>query len=245
MKKNSDVFLEVRNLHKWYGRVHAVKGVSFLIKQGEIIGLIGDNGAGKSTVVKILSGYHQPDAGEIWVDGQKVILRSPAHARSLGIETVYQEQALVDLMSITRNFFMGRELTTKAGFLNFRKMNEICISVLKQMGLSIKSPTTVVRQLSGGEKQGVAIGRAMFFRARLVLLDEPTRNLSVREVQRVLEFIKNLKNLNISAVFVSHNIYHVYDISDRFLIMAKGELIGDVEKDKVSVEELINLLTTH
>lgn len=242
---NGSVLIEVKNLHKWYGKIHAVKGVSFSIKEGEIIGLIGDNGAGKSTLIKILSGYHQPDAGEIWVNGQKVVLRSPAHARSLGIETVYQEQALVDLMSIARNFFMGREMTAKAGFLDFRRMNEICMSVLRQMGLSIKSPTTMVRQLSGGEKQGVAIGRAMFFKARLVLLDEPTRNLSVREVQRVLEFIKNLKHLNISVVFVSHNIYHVYNISDRFLIMAKGELIKDVEKSNVSVEELINALTTH
>ncbi|MEM1867556.1 MAG: ATP-binding cassette domain-containing protein [Thermosphaera sp.] len=241
----SSVLIEVKNLHKWYGKVHAVKGVSFSIKKGEIIGLIGDNGAGKSTLIKILSGYYQPDAGEIYVDGQKVLIRSPSHARSLGIETVYQEQALVDLMSITRNFFMGRELTNKAGFLDFKKMNDECITILRQMGLSINSPATPVRQLSGGEKQGIAIGRAMYFRARIVLLDEPTRNLSVKEVHRVLEFIKSLKQLNISVVFVSHNIYHVYDISDRFLIMAKGELIKDVAKGKISVEELINTLTIH
>ncbi|MEM1589777.1 MAG: ATP-binding cassette domain-containing protein [Candidatus Bathyarchaeia archaeon] len=241
----SSVLIEVKNLHKWYGKVHAVKGVSFSIKKGEIIGLIGDNGAGKSTLIKILSGYYQPDAGEIYVDGQKVLIRSPSHARSLGIETVYQEQALVDLMSITRNFFMGRELTNKAGFLDFKKMNDECITILRQMGLSINSPATPVRQLSGGEKQGIAIGRAMYFKARIVLLDEPTRNLSVKEVHRVLEFIKSLKQLNISVVFVSHNIYHVYDISDRFLIMAKGELIKDVTKEKTSVEELINTLTIH
>lgn len=238
-------FIEAKNLHKWYGRVHAVKGVSFAINQGEIVGLIGDNGAGKSTLIKILAGYHQPDEGHLCVNGQKVVIKSPAHARSLGIETVYQEQALVDLMTVARNFFMGREPTTKFGFLNFERMNKECMDVIRKMGLSISSPTTLVKNLSGGEKQGVAIGRAMHFKARIVLLDEPTRNLSVKEVQKVLEFIKNLKQLGISAVFVSHNIYHVYDVADRFLVMAKGELIKDVKKEETSIDELVKVLTTH
>jgi simple sugar transport system ATP-binding protein len=245
LMKNQIPFIEVREAHKWYGKVHAVKGVSFTINQGEIIGLIGDNGAGKSTLIKILAGYHRPDAGEIYIQGERVNIKSPAHARSLGIETVYQEQALVDLMSVTRNFFMGREITTRGGFLDFRKMDAECMNVIRTMGLSISSPKTLVKQLSGGEKQGVAIGRAMYFKAKLVLLDEPTRNLSVKEVQKVLDFIKNLKELGIATIFVSHNIYHVFDVSDRFLVMARGELIKDAQKETTTIEELISTITKH
>lgn len=237
--------VEVRDVHKWYGKVHAVKGASFAIGRGEIVGLIGDNGAGKSTLIKILAGYHRADRGEVFIEGRRVEIKSPAHSRSLGIETVYQEQALVDSMSVARNFFMGREPVRFAGFLDKGKMRRECMRVLLDMGLSIKSPDLLVSSLSGGEKQGVAIGRAMYFKAKLVLLDEPTRNLSVKEVRRVLSFVESLKVANISVIFVTHNLYHVYPVADRFLIMAKGEIIRDVAKDQTSIEDLTETLATH
>lgn len=233
--------IEARNIHKWYGKVHAVNGVNFIVNRGEIMGLIGDNGAGKSTLIKVLSGYHSPNEGEIFIDGEKVKINSPSDARALGIETVYQEQALVDSMSLARNFYMGREPANRAGFLNKQKMNE-CIKILHRIGLFIKSPDLLVRSLSGGEKQGVAIGRAMHFKAKLVLLDEPTRALSVKEVRTVLDFVKEFKEANISVIFITHNLQHVYDIADRFLVLKNGEAIKDIEKNATSVEELTESL---
>ncbi|MBA7526836.1 Fructose import ATP-binding protein FrcA [subsurface metagenome] len=233
--------MKVRNIHKWYGKVHAVNGVSFIVNRGEIIGLVGDNGAGKSTLIKVLSGYHRPNEGEIFIEGEKVKINSPSHARALGIETVYQEQALVDSMSLARNFYMGREPVNRAGFLNKQKMNE-CIKILHRIGLFIKSPDFLVRSLSGGEKQGVAIGRAMYFKAKLVLLDEPTTALSVKEVRTVLDFVKEFKEANISVIFITHNLQHVYAIADRFLILEKGKAVKDIEKDATSVEELTEAL---
>jgi len=229
--------MEATDIHKWYGRVHAVNGVSFTINRGEILGLIGDNGAGKSTLVKVLSGYHRQDRGEIFIEGEKVNIASPADARALGIETVYQERALVDSMSLARNFYMGREPVSHTGFLKKRKMAE-CINVLKKIGLSISSPDYLVSNLSGGQRQGVAIGRAMYFMAKLVLLDEPTTALSVKEVQRVLGLVREFKEANISVIFITHNLQHVYDIADRFLVLDNGEKVKDVKKDATSVEDL-------
>ncbi len=233
--------LETKNIHKWYGKIHAVNGVSFTIDKGEILGLIGDNGAGKSSLLKVLSGYHCQDQGEIFIEGEKVVINSPADARELGIETVYQERALVDSMSLARNFYMGREPVNRAGFLNKRKMAE-CIDVLKEIGLTINSPDYLVANLSGGQRQGVAIGRAMYFKAKMVLLDEPTTALSVKEVHRVLDLVLEFKAAGIAVIFITHNIQHVYDISDRFLILENGEKIKDIEKAGTSVKELSEVL---
>ena len=233
--------LEAKEIHKWFAKVHAVSGVSFTIRRGESVGLIGDNGAGKSTLIKVLSGYHRPDKGEVFIEGKKVKIDFPARARALGIETVYQEQALVDLMSVARNMFMGREPVKRAGFLHKKKMHE-CMGVLHQMGLSIKSPDVIVRYLSGGEKQGVAIARAMYFEAKLVILDEPTRALSVKEAQTVLDFIGQLRQENVSVIFITHNLHHVYSVVERFLIMRKGKLVEDVKKEETSVEQLTEVL---
>ena len=229
--------VEVRNIHKWFGKVHAVDDVSFAVQKGEIVGLVGDNGAGKSTVIKVLSGYHPSDGGEILIDGQRVQIKSPSDARAFGIETVYQEQALVELMSVARNMFMGREPVRFARFLDRRKMND-CIAVLHGLGLSIDSPDLVVANLSGGEKQGVAIARAMYFKAKLVIFDEPTRNLSIKEAQTVLDFIEGLKQESISVIFITHNLHHVYSVAERFLAMRKGKLVDDVQKENTSIEQL-------
>ena len=231
------LLMKATGIHKWYGKIHAVRGVDFTIKRGEILGLIGDNGAGKSSLLKVLSGYHHQDKGEIFIEGEKVKISSPADARAMGIETVYQERALVDSMSLARNFYMGREPVGAAGFLDRRKMAE-CMDVLKKIGLTINSPDYLVSNLSGGQRQGVAIGRAMYFKAKLVLLDEPTTALSVKEVNRVLELVKEFKEANISVIFITHNLQHVYDIADRFLVLENGEKVKDIEKDATSLVEL-------
>ncbi len=229
--------MEATDIHKWYGKIHAVNGISFSIKRGEIIGLIGDNGAGKSSLLKVISGYHHQDKGEIFIEGKKANIISPAYAQALGIETVYQERALVDSMSLARNFFMGREPQRHAGFLNKIKMAE-CIDVLQKLGLTINSPDYLVGNLSGGQRQGVAIGRAIYFKAKLVLLDEPTTALSVKEVHKVLDLVLEFKEENISVIFITHNIQHVYDIADRFLVLDNGKKVEDIEKDATSVEDL-------
>jgi simple sugar transport system ATP-binding protein len=230
--------VEMKNIHKYFGKIRAVNGVNFEIGQAEIVGLIGDNGAGKSTLIKILSGYHRADEGEIFVEGEKVEINSPKDARNLRIETVYQDRALVDQMSVTRNIFMGREIAKKWGFLERNKMNEESSAILDDMGLSIKSTDAYVKFLSGGEKQGVAIARAMYFKAKLVILDEPTMALSIKEVRRVLEFVRALKKEGISVVFITHNLYHVYPIADRFCVMTRGKVVKDVKKENTSLEEL-------
>lgn len=229
--------VEMRDIHKWFGKVHAVDDVSFAIEKGEIVGLVGDNGAGKSTLIKVLSGYHPSDGGGILIEGHVGQIKSPSDARVYGIETVYQEQALVELMSVARNMFMGREPIRFANFLDTRKMND-CMGIIHDLGLSIDSPDLPVRNLSGGEKQGVAIARAMYFKAKLVIFDEPTRNLSIKEAQKVLDYIKGLKQENISVIFITHNLHHVYSVADRFLAMRKGKLVADVKKENTSIEQL-------
>lgn len=235
----NEPILEVRNVSKSFGRVEAVKNVSFQIKKGgEVIGLIGDNGAGKSTLIKILAGYHKKDEGEIFMNGEKVEIGSPREARNLGIETVYQNQALVESLSVARNMFLGREITKFGGTLDKEKMRKKTMEITQDMGLSIPSSETPVATLSGGERQGLAIARAMYFRANIVILDEPTTALSVKESRKVKEFVERLKSQNISVIYISHNLEKVYPVSDRILIMEDGELIEDCEKDETTVQEL-------
>lgn len=229
---------EMRGIHKWFGKIHAVDDASFTVRKGEVVGMVGDNGAGKSTLIRILAGYHRPDNGEIFVEGRKVKIDSPSNARALKIETVYQDQALVGLMSVARNIFMGREPVKRAGFLDKEKMNNESMKILRDMGLSIKSPNDEVKFLSGGEKQGTAIARAMYFEAKLVILDEPTATLSVKEAQTVLEFVKRLKKENIAVIFITHNLYHVHPVADRFLVMRRGKIVKDALKKDTSVKKL-------
>lgn len=232
---------EMRNIHKWYGKVHAVDGASLTINKGEILGLLGDNGAGKTTLIKVLSGYHRPNDGEVFIEGKKVRINSPKEATALGIETVYQEQALVDSMSVARNFFMGREPVKWAGFLDKQKMNE-CMIPLHAMGLSIKSPDILVKSLSGGEKQGSALSRAMHFKAKLVILDEPTRALAVKEISNVMDFVNKLKEANIGVIFITHTLSQVHSIADRFVVMDKGKIVKEIKRDEVSLDELTEVL---
>lgn len=230
------------NIHKWFGRVHAVRGVDFAVKPAEIVGLVGDNGAGKSTLIKVLSGFHQPDRGDVYFEGKKVRITSSRDARRLGIETVYQEQALAPHMSISRNIFMGREPATSLGFLDKNTMDGESMEALRGIGLHLRSPDDLIGMLSGGERQGVAIARAVHFKAKLVILDEPTIALSIREARQVLEFIKQLKNEGIAAIFITHNLYHVFPVAERFVVLSQGKKVGDVRKKDTSIDELSELI---
>jgi simple sugar transport system ATP-binding protein len=228
--------LRLRNIHKWFEKVHALNGINLDVYPGEIVGLIGDNGAGKSTLVKILSGVLRPDEGEIFWEGKKVKISSVQDARKLGIETVHQERGFVDCFSISKNIFLGREPKKPLFFLNivdYGEMKKEAQKVINWLNLKV-DPNQEMRFASGGEKQGVVVGRAMYFKAKLVILDEPTRALSVAGVERVLEFTEALKNSGISCIFVTHTLHQIFKIGDRFVILYRGEKKLDVEKKEFS-----------
>jgi simple sugar transport system ATP-binding protein len=237
--------VEMKNIHKWFGKVHALKGVDFSVNPSEVVALVGDNGAGKSTLIKILTGVLSQDKGEIYFNGKKVKFSSPREARDNGIETIYQEQALADDLSVARNMFMGKELQRSAGplkLLDLKNMKKESEKILSELGLSISSMDQEARFCSGGERQGIAIARAMYFKAKLVIMDEPTRALGVTAVQRVLELVKELKRRGISVIFISHNLYHAYAVADRFVVLVRGEKVGDCPKKDTSIEKLTELL---
>jgi len=240
--KSGKSLVKMVNIGKWFGKVHALEGIDFQVRCSEVVGLVGDNGAGKSTLIKVLSGYHLADKGEIYFEGKKVNITSSLHARKLGIETVYQEQALAPNLSISRNIFMGREPVRSLGFMNKKSMDRESMEALESIGLHLRSPDALITMLSGGERQGVAIARALHFKAKLVILDEPTIALSVREAQQVLEFIKQLKREGISVIFITHNLYHVFPSADRFVVLTRGEKIADIQKKDTSIDDLFELI---
>ena len=239
---NQNYLVQMRDIHKWFGKVCALSGVSFEVGDNEIVGLVGDNGAGKSTLIKILSGFHPADKGEIYFEGRKANINNPKDAKKLGIETVYQEQALAPHISISRNIFMGREPTKSFGFLDKQRMNAESLDTLSKIGLRLSDPQTAVEALSGGQRQGVAIARVLYFKAKLVILDEPTIALSVKESQQVLKFMTQLKAEGISVIFITHNIYHAYQIAERFVILDHAENIANIKKEDTSVEHLSEII---
>lgn len=232
--------LEARDIVKRYGWFVALNNMSFAIGRAEVVALLGDNGAGKSTLVKMMSGINPPTSGEIRINGTPVRLNSRADSEAAGIETIYQDIALVDSMSITRNIFMGREITTRLGFLDLRKMEEIAIEILgSAVQISgIDNPRKEVGFLSGGQKQAVAIARAVYFKRNILLLDEPTSALSVRETEHLLGYVRELKKEGTSSVLVTHNLYHAYMVCDRFVVMSHGAKVFEAAKEDTSIEEL-------
>ncbi len=232
--------LALRGIVKNYGRVQALCDVDFELNQGEIVGLLGDNGAGKSTLIKLMSGVVQKDAGRIFWYAKPVELRSRQDSAELGIETIYQDAALVDTMSITRNIFMGREITNRLGFMDHARMRSIATKVLEsavQIG-GIESPDKLVGNLSGGQKQAVAIARAVYFKRQVLLLDEPTSALSVRATEALLDYIRQLRADGVSSVLVTHNLYHAYQVCDRFVVMSHGQKVYEVLKHDTSIDAL-------
>ncbi|MDR0366197.1 MAG: ATP-binding cassette domain-containing protein [Bifidobacteriaceae bacterium] len=236
--------LRAQGIVKSFGSVRALQGVDLDVAKGEILGLIGDNGAGKSTLIKILSGFEVPDAGTIEIDGVQRVLRSPKQARALGIETVYQEQALADDVTVARNLFLGKELRRRVAFwkvLDDSAMRAESKKMLEELRLRV-DVDQAARFCSGGERQGIAISRAIYFNAKVVILDEPTNALGVVAVDRVLSLVAGLKERGISCIFISHNIQHVVDICDRIVMFVHGSKVLDVPTEQTSTAELISLL---
>lgn len=240
----ADWILKLENINKWFGKLHVLTDINLEFRPSEVVGLVGDNGAGKSTLIKTVSGYHQAEEGSIYWDGNKVKIKYPKDARALGIETVYQEQALAPHLSIARNVFMGREPSVAAGFLKSKEMEEESIKAIQGLGLRIPSMNVTVSKLSGGQRQGVAIARALHFEARLVILDEPTVALSVGEVKEVLEFVTLLKEKGVAVIFITHNIHHVYSVADRIIVLAQGQVVQDIETKDTTVDGISDMIVS-
>jgi simple sugar transport system ATP-binding protein len=238
--------LEMTNISKTFGEVQALRAVDFHVGNNEIVGLLGDNGAGKSTLIKIITGYHHPDpGGKINFKGERIERLTVAGARELGIEAVYQEKALADKQTLWRNIFMGREMTTTLGILDIHGMREETQRLMvEMMGFTSAAitPETLVRTMSGGERQGVAIVRALHFNAELIILDEPTMGLSVSETQKTLDFVRGIKRAGKSCLFIDHNIFHVYPVVDRIVILDRGRVAGEFEQGHITLDELTQKL---
>jgi simple sugar transport system ATP-binding protein len=241
----ADHLIELRDIRKSYGNVYALGGVDLHVDLGEVVGLIGDNGAGKSTLIKILAGAVKPTSGEIIVRGKAVTGWNAARSREAGIETVFQDRALAVQQSIVRNIFMGRELAGRFGWLHVSKEVEEARRLMREIGFTSKvfSPHSIVGQLSGGERQGVAIARAIYKEADLIILDEPTTALSLTETAKVFHFVRQVKASGHSILFIGHNIHHVFEIADRFVVLDRGRVVRTADKSEVgSAEELINFM---
>lgn len=235
------LLVEMKNITKHFGGVVALKEVDFQVGYQEIVGLVGDNGAGKSTLIKILAGVHNADKGEIFFEGRKVEIRNPMDAKNLGIETVFQELALVDNLDVTENIFLGRELT-KFGLVDHKRMEYEAQRLLNELKIEIDSVRTRVRNLSGGQRQGVALSRAFYVVPKLVLMDEPIAALAVKEVNKVLNLVDQLRERGISIVFISHNLQAVLSIADRIVVLRKGRKAGDRRAEEVSLDGIIRLM---
>lgn len=237
-----DYRLELRNVSKYFGEVKAVEGVDFKLGENEVVGLLGDNGAGKSTLIKIITGYLQPTSGEIYFNSQKVENLTVPKARELGVETVYQERALAELQTLWRNIFLGRELKNSWGFLDVSKMKiETHRLMTQSMGFTSAAvtPDSKVGTFSGGEKQGVAIVRALYFDAEIIVLDEPTMGLSLKETEKLLKFVRDIRKAGKSAIFIDHNIYHVYSVADRVVVIDRGRVAGEFQTKDITLDDLM------
>ncbi|OUW95888.1 MAG: ABC transporter ATP-binding protein [Pelagibacteraceae bacterium TMED237] len=237
--------IQLDKVTKKFGGITALNRASLHVKKGEVVGLIGDNGAGKSTLIKTLVGVYSPDEGQIFVRGKSVNAWNALKAREAGIETVFQDRALTPQQSIVKNIFMGKELRYPFGFIREKEQIKEANRLIREIGFTsnLINADSPVGNLSGGERQGVAIARAIYNNAELIILDEPTNNLSLNETQKVFDFVLNVKKSNRSVLFIGHNIYHVYDISNRFVILDRGEVVHELNKESVSSpEELMKIM---
>jgi simple sugar transport system ATP-binding protein len=240
--------IRMEQISKSYGHVRALENVNLTVAAGEIIGLLGDNGAGKSTLIKILSGAVPASAGTIYIHGDKVEIKSTTDAINHHIETIYQDSALVSELSIARNLFLGREPLKGPPFLGWmdqHAMNDVARSLLKQVGIEKEiPPTTPIGSLSGGERQSVAIARAMHFDSELIILDEPTNNLGVAETKGVLRFVREARDSGHSCIFIAHNIHHVFQVVDRIVVLRHGRVVADdIDPQTTSVEAVERVIT--
>ena len=244
----SDELVRMEHINKFFGRVQALNDVTLSVRRNEIVGLLGDNGAGKSTLIKILSGALRADSGDIYMHGNKVDIRNTMDAIAQGIETIYQDSALVTQLSIARNLFLGREPVKGPRLLDRldqKAMNEVARDLLKRVGITKEiPPTTPISALSGGERQAVAIARAMHFDSDLIILDEPTNNLGVEETKGVLRFVRSARDSGHSCILIAHNIYHVFQVVDRIIVLRRGKKVADdIDPKQTTMESVESIIT--
>jgi simple sugar transport system ATP-binding protein len=245
MTSNNTPLLEIKNVSKYFGSVIALQDVSAFVRAGEVTCLLGDNGAGKSTLIKVLSGVHKASEGEYLFDGVPQDFNSPREALEMGIATVYQDLAMIPLMSVWRNFFLGSEPTK--GWGPFKRFNspfakETTKEEMAKMGIDIRDPDQTVGTLSGGERQSVAIARAVYFGAKVLILDEPTAALGVKQAGVVLKYILQAKARGIGVIFITHNPQHAYPVGDHFVILRRGQVYGDYAKEDIPLEQLVQMM---
>ena len=244
------IILEVKNLKKYFGGIKAVDGVDIKLYKGEIIAIVGDNGAGKSTLIKTISGIYKKDSGEIYINGEKVNITNARSARENGIETVYQDQKLVAKFDTAENLFLGREKIKEnvigkfLRVLDFKYMKKEAEKLLKRVGINLKEPDAPVRYLSGGQRQGVVVGRAVYWGGRILIFDEPTNNLGVKQEKKVIGLIKRIRDeYNVSIILITHNIAHVFELVDRIIVLRNGKIVGDRIKRKTNPNEVVSMIT--
>jgi simple sugar transport system ATP-binding protein len=237
--------LEMKGVHKSFGGVRVLQDVDFHLDAGEVVGLLGDNGAGKSTLIKIITGYHQPDRGQLLFNGVEVNDLTVPRARELGVETVYQERALAEQQPLWRNIFVGRYISNRLGLMDVAEMRRITERLMtEEMGFTsaVLTPDTTVTGLSGGERQGLAIVRALHFEAEMIILDEPTMGLSLKETEKLLKFVDGIRQRGKSAIFIDHNFFHVYSVADRIVVLDRGKVAADFPKEQYSLNELMDIM---
>ena len=242
---NLSPIIEMKNIQKHFGSVIALSDVSLTVLPEECHCLLGDNGAGKSTFIKTMSGVHQPTSGEVLFEGKTMQFSRPRDAISAGIATVYQDLAMIPLMSVTRNFFMGNEPTRKIAGISFfdhKKAGEITMEEMKKMGINLRSPNQAVGTLSGGERQTVAIARAVYFGAKILILDEPTSALGVRQTSNVLATVEKVRKQGVGVVFITHNVHHALAVGDRFTVLNRGKTLGTGIRGEVQADELQDMM---
>jgi ABC-type sugar transport system ATPase subunit len=237
--REKEKILEMKHITKRFGGLTALDNVNFDLYKNEILALVGDNGAGKSTLIKIISGAIVPDEGEIFLYGKRVEINNPIDAKKLEIETVYQDLALIDTLDVTKNIFLGRE----SGLLFHKRRQEIARKIIDGLDINIPDIREKVRFLSGGQRQSVAIARATTFGKRIIILDEPTAALGVRESKHILEIIASLKARGLSIIIITHNLEHAFFISDRFFVLRNGKEVGVKKKEETSVDEIVKMIT--
>ena len=234
--------VEMMDMRVSFGGVHAVKDVSIDLRPGEILGLVGGNGAGKSTLIKTLSGAQKADSGQILIDGEQVSISSPRDAKNLGIETIYQTLALAENQDAPSNMFLGRELMTRWGTLDDSSMEDAARKVMGRLNPKFQNFKVPVESLSGGQRQSVAIAKAVYFNARILIMDEPTAALGPAETEQVRELMRQLKAEGIGIIMISHDIHDVFDLADRISVMLQGKLVGTVDKDDVTMDEVLAMI---
>ena len=237
--------IDVQDISKQFGSVIALSGVSMAVWPGEVHCLLGDNGAGKSTLIKTLSGVHAPSGGQIVIEGTPVVMTGPRDALDRGIATVFQDLAMIPLMSITRNFFMGRELTKGSGparRFDIDTANRIAREEMRKIGIDVRDPTQAVGTLSGGERQCVAIARAVYFGAKVLILDEPTSALGVKQASVVLKYVAQARARGLGVIFITHNVHHAWAVGDKFTVLNRGKTLGTHTKTSITREELLNMM---